>query len=284
MLTRRNWYMLWVGMFVLLITLAGCSNSSSPSNIPSIDTTALTLPPEATISPSPVVSSTDWTTYHRDNTRTGYLESTPDPQRLTRAWSKHLDGAVYAEPLVVGGRVLVATEGDSLYSLDASTGQVQWHTNIGSPVPLSQLPCGNIDPLGITGTPVYDPVTGLVFAVAEVSGPAHVLVGIEVNTGQVKVRRLVDPPGMDPTPQQQRAALALSMGMVYIAFGGLDGDCGDYHGLPGPDHARRRNMGASWAIGGCNRQSLRCGGQWRGDLRRLGPQRLGTAALAGAAP
>jgi len=44
-------------------------------------------------------------------------------------------------------------------------------------------------------------------------------VGIDVNTGQVKVRRLVDPSGMDPTPQQQRAALALSMGMVYIAFG-----------------------------------------------------------------
>jgi len=35
---------------------------------------------------------------------------------------------------------------------------------------------------------------------------------------------------MDPMPQQQRAALALSMGMVYIAFGGLYGDCGDYHG------------------------------------------------------
>jgi outer membrane protein assembly factor BamB len=230
MLTRRTWYILWVAMFALLTMLAGCSNSSSPSNIPSIDTTALTLPPEATISLSPIVNSTDWTTYHRDNTRTGYLESVPDPQRLTHVWSTRLDGAVYAEPLVVGGRILVATEGDSMYSLDASTGRVQWHTNIGSPVPLSQLPCGNIDPLGITGTPVYDPGTGLVFAVAEVSGPAHVLVGIDANTGQVKVRRLVDPSGTDPTPQQQRAALALSMSMVYIAFGGLYGDCGDYHG------------------------------------------------------
>jgi len=188
------------------------------------------LTPKATISPSPVANSTDWSTYHRDNTRTGYLASATDPQSLTHAWSTRLDGSVYAEPLVIGGHVIVATEGDSLYSLDASTGHVLWHTNIGSPIPLSQLPCGNIDPLGITGTPVYDPATGLVFAVAEVSGPAHVLVGIDVNTGQVKVRRLVDPTGMDPTPQQQRAALALSMGMVYIAFGGLYGDCGDYHG------------------------------------------------------
>ncbi len=227
---KRNWNILCVQLFALLMVLAGCSNSSLPSQPPSIDTTPLILSPSATTSPNPTVSNTDWITYHRDNTRTGYLAGIADPQRLTREWDTHLDGAVYAEPLVVGGRVLVATEGDSVYSLDASSGQVQWHTTIGNPVPLSQLPCGNIDPLGITGTPVYDPGTGLVFAVAEVSGPAHVLVGIDVNSGQVKVRRLVDPPGMNPIPHQQRAALTLSLGMVYIAFGGLYGDCGDYHG------------------------------------------------------
>jgi outer membrane protein assembly factor BamB len=141
-----------------------------------------------------------------------------------------LDGAVYAEPLVVGDHVLVATEGNSLYALDAHTGKVQWRTNAGSPVPLSDLPCGNIDPLGITGTPVYDPATGLVFAVAEVSGPAHVLLGVDAGNGQVRVRRLVDPAGMEPQAQQQRAALALSGGIVYIAYGGLYGDCGNYHG------------------------------------------------------
>jgi outer membrane protein assembly factor BamB len=97
-------------------------------------------------------------------------------------------------------------------------------------VPLSSLPCGNIDPLGITGTPVYDPTTGLVFAVAEISGPAHILVGLDANTGQVKLRRRVDTDGMDPRAHQQRPALALANGMVYIAFGGLDGDCSDYIG------------------------------------------------------
>ena len=212
------------------MALAGCSILPTSSNTPTVDTTPLTLSPAATSSPVPPLSSADWTTYHYNNIRAGYLENEPDPQKLTRAWSTRLDGAVYAEPLIVGGRVLVATEGDSLYSLDARTGQVQWHTNIGSPVPGSQLPCGNIDPLGITGTPVYDPGTGLVFAVAEVGGPAHLLVGIDINTGQVRVRRLVDPTGMEPATQQQRAALALSRGMVYIAYGGLYGDCGNYHG------------------------------------------------------
>jgi outer membrane protein assembly factor BamB len=154
----------------------------------------------------------------------------PDPHQLVVAWNTTLDGAVYAEPLVVGGHVLVATEGNSVYSLDARTGQIEWRTNIGEPVPRSTLPCGNIDPLGITGTPVYDPATGLVFAVAEVRGPAHVLVGMDVRTGKAAVRRSADPVGMEPVAHQQRAALILSNGIVYIAYGGLFGDCGNYHG------------------------------------------------------
>lgn len=168
--------------------------------------------------------------YHRDTQRTGSIATTPDPQRLTKTWSKQLDGAVYAEPLMVGNRVIVATEGDSLYALDPATGDVQWHTNVGAPVPGSALPCGDINPLGITGTPVYDPATGLVFAVAEVSGPAHILVGVDVTTGQVKMRRAVDTDGMDPRAHQQRGALALANGMIYITYGGLDGDCSDYIG------------------------------------------------------
>jgi outer membrane protein assembly factor BamB len=229
-MARHTRYMMWIGNFVLLLVLVGCSSPSSPSQATPAAITPHTVSPTPTPSPVPPVNSADWTTYHFDKGRTGYLANEPDPQKLTRAWSTRLDGAVYAEPLVVGRHVLVATEGDSLYSLDAGTGKVQWHTNVGKPVPLAQLPCGNIDPLGITGTPVYDSSTGLVFAVAEVSGPAHVLVGVDVNTGQVKVRRSVDTPGMEPAPHQQRAALALSGGMVYIAYGGLLGDCGNYHG------------------------------------------------------
>ena len=190
--------------------------------------TPLTLPP-GTVTPGQVTSA-DWTMYHDNNARTGFVADMPDPTRLTSLWKQPLDGAVYAEPLVVDGQVIVATENDTLYALDARTGRVQWHTSVGTPVPLSDLPCGNIDPLGITGTPIYDPQTGLVFAVAEIQGPAHMLVGVDVKTGHIKVRRLVDPPGMGPQAQQQRAALALSGGRVYIAFGGLYGDCGDYHG------------------------------------------------------
>ncbi len=220
---------------VLLIALAGCSNSSSTANTAQPSPTSkppivLTVPAIATTPTAPTSNSSDWTTYHRDTSRTGYLASAADPHRLTNLWSVQLDGAVYGEPLVIGGRVIVATEGDSLYSLDAQTGHILWRTNVGSPVPLGDLPCGDINPLGITGTPVYDPATGLVFAVAEVSGFAHILVGVDAGTGRVRVRRSVDVAGMDTRVHQQRAALALSQGMVYVAYGGLDGDCGDYIG------------------------------------------------------
>ena len=224
----------WAGMSLLLLILSACSGGatgSTPQTTPTITSLALTPPAQPTGTPNGASTrSTDWTTYHRDNRRTGYIASTPDARSLTRTWRRQLDGAVYAEPLVVGKHVIVATEGDSLYSLDPTTGSVQWHTNVGSPVPLSSLPCGNIDPLGITGTPVYDPATGLVFAVAEVSGPAHILVGVDAASGQVKVRRSVDTDGMDPQAHQERGALTLANGRVYITYGGLDGDCSDYIG------------------------------------------------------
>ncbi len=240
-LTKRGQIVLTI-VLVVVVLLAGLLYSqrhqinliiqslSAPAPQP-VHITPLTLPPSTVTATPAQTDVADWAMYHQNNARTGFVADVPDPTHLTSLWKQPLDGTVYAEPLVVGGQVIVATEHDTLYALDASTGRVQWHTNVGTPVPLSSLPCGNIDPLGITGTPVYDPQTGLVFAVAEIQGPAHVLVGVDVKTGQVKVRRIVDPPGANPQVHQQRAALALYGGTVYIAFGGLDGDCGDYHGM-----------------------------------------------------
>src|SRR5215472_3713576 len=191
----------------LFFLLSACSTAAQTS------TTHPT--PLPTRVPTVQSASANWTMYHNDNARSGYLANVPDPQQLSSAWNVKLDGAVYAEPLVVDHHVIVATEGDTLYSLDDQTGQVQWHTNVGRSVALSTLPCGNIDPLGITGTPVYDPATKLIFAVAEVTGPVHILVGVDLQSGQIKVKRSVDLPGMNPRVFQQRPALALFQNTVY---------------------------------------------------------------------
>ncbi len=232
--SRLRATLLWGGLSLLLVFLSACGDSGQATTgraTPDSGSLVLTVPPQQNAaSPTPAPGGADWPTYHLNNQRTGYLASTPDPHSLAKRWSMHLDGAVYAEPLVVGNHVIVATEGDSLYALDPASGTVQWHTKVGTPVPQSSLPCGNIDPLGITGTPVYDPATGLVFAVAEITGPAHILVGVDVNTGKLKVRRSADTDGMDPRAHQQRGALTLAHGMVYIPYGGLAGDCSDYIG------------------------------------------------------
>jgi len=144
--------------------------------------------------------------------------------------SPALDGDVYAQPLVVGRRVIIATENDSVYSLDARTGAVVWRRHLGSPVPASSLPCGDVDPVGITGTPVADVRTNRVYVVGLVEPVHHVLFVLDGATGEVVASAGVDAAGSDPAVQNQRAALTLADGTVYVPFGGRYGDCGDYHG------------------------------------------------------
>ena len=183
--------------------------------------------------PTPAASGAGWTTYHGNGARTGQAPSPASPHTLQLARSVRLDGAVYAQPVVAsdadGSLIIAATENDSVYGL--RNGEVVWRTHLGGPVPLSQLPCGNIDPLGITGTPVVDAATGIVYVVAELGSPIrHQLVAIEAATGAITWRRTIDPEGTQPQYEQQRAALALVGGRVWVAMGGLFGDCGPYHG------------------------------------------------------
>jgi outer membrane protein assembly factor BamB len=210
----------------LLVVLIGCNEATPATNGPARTASN----PQTTPTASTPSSSDDWMMYHSDKARSGFLANMPDPRQLSMAWSKHLDGAVYAEPLVIAGVVIVATENNSLYAFDAQNGAEKWQVNAGAPMPLSSLPCGNIDPLGITGTPIYDPQTRLVFAVAETRVPAHVLIGVDLATGAIKVRRTIDLPGMEVATHQQRGALALIQDRIYIPFGGLYGDCGNYIG------------------------------------------------------
>ncbi|MCL4395819.1 MAG: hypothetical protein M1482_13630 [Chloroflexi bacterium] len=95
---------------ILGANIAACALLPSPTVAPSptiasAPTAQAALSPLATASaPAPAAtlsSGGDWATYHDDNTRTGYIPNMPDPQRLTLAWKTALDGAVYAEPLVV---------------------------------------------------------------------------------------------------------------------------------------------------------------------------------------
>ena len=181
-----------------------------------------------------------------------------------------LDGAVYAQPVVAPGPAgqvtVVVTENDTVYALH--DGRTAWSTHLGSPVPRSALPCGNVDPLGITGTPVVDAAAGVVYVAAELDDPIrHELVAIDTRTGAVRWRRSVDPPGAQPVAEQQRAALALAGGRVWVALGGLFGDCGPYHGKVVGVRTDGRNALAVYQV-----PSAREAGIWAPSGPAVGPQ------------
>jgi hypothetical protein len=175
----------------------------------------------------------DWPTYHGDNERSGVQNwLSPVRSALEQVTSLQLDGAVYASPVVVHGMRIVATENDSVYEFDGNT--IVWRTHLGDPVPLSSLPCGDINPLGITSTPAYDPATDTLVVVAEVANPIqHIAFGLNPATGAVRWQRNVDVPGetgIDPAAMQNRAALLVSGGKLYVPYGGLSADCSAYRG------------------------------------------------------
>jgi outer membrane protein assembly factor BamB len=180
-------------------------------------------------------ASSSWTVYHGDAAGLGVSTALRTVNTAKPAWtSPQLNGELYGEPLVFDGRVYVATENDVVYALSSSNGHVVWSRHLATPVPASDLPCGDISPVvGITGTPVIDPARNEIFMVADelVNGsPQHKLVGLSTSSGAVELTERVDPPGSDPNALLQRTGLNLDEGHVVFAMGGNYGDCAAYRG------------------------------------------------------
>jgi outer membrane protein assembly factor BamB len=217
-----------------LLLVGGCTSSGSPAPGDRPTSTTPTTPqtpsrPPATASPSPAAAA--WPTYHGDNQRSGYSTAAALKPPLHRAWSKRLDGAVYAQPLVVGGLLIVATEHNTVYALRPTGGRIVWRRHPSTPVPQSALPCGNIDPTGITGTPAYDRSTGSIFVVTETTGSRHTVHALDWRNGHERWHRNLDVlPNRDRRAEQERGALLVTHGRVYIPFGGRFGDCGNFVG------------------------------------------------------
>jgi outer membrane protein assembly factor BamB len=217
------------GAAALLAAAVGCTSSATTTS-PATVSPATVSP--ATVSPSAASSAAaDWPAYDRTAERSGVSVSSPAPGVVRQSWAASVGGAVYAQPLVVGSEVIVATENDSVYALSASSGAVLWTRHLASPV-TAGLPCGNINPSGITGTPVADPATGRLWVVTFTAQPAyqHTLWELDLATGRTDWQRPIDVSGSDPRAQQQRGALTLLGSRVYVPFGGLYGDCSDYKG------------------------------------------------------
>jgi hypothetical protein len=181
----------------------------------------------------------DEVTISQDQLRTGWDPKEPalSPSIVTgptfgQLFSTAVDGQVYAQPLAIGGNLLVATETNHVYSLNAETGAINWQFSLGPSWPSSVLGCGDVTPdIGITSTPVYDPSTGTAYLVAVVNdgtslyAPDIYLVAVDVQSGTVEWKVPIqgapvnDPSRpFSPLTERQRASLLLLNGVVYMAF------------------------------------------------------------------
>lgn len=222
-------------------------------------------------------------TYHNSNDHHGdYIVhgltlTAAAKMRLDTAFKATLIGHVYAQPLfwkpsgTGNGEVIVATESNFVYALDGKTGAKVWKTQLAPEARLSELPCGDIDPIGVTGTPVIDPTAGVVYfdALSKGSnGVRHLLYALSLSDGKVlsnwpiDVEAALQSQGItfSPTTQGERSALLLYGGHLYVNYGGNFGDCGSYNGTViqvQPSTAKivahwatRANGGGIWAQGG----------------------------------
>lgn len=222
-------------------------------------------------------------TYHGNPARSGNF--IVPSLTWERARSLHLDAAfhprftghLYAQPLywqppgAPAGMLVVATEDNNVHAVDARSGNEVWTRSLGRPVALSTQPCGNIDPLGITGTPVIDEAAHAIYLdamIGDASGAHHRVFALSLKDGSplpdwpVDVAASLAARGQrfDTRPQNQRGALAILDGRVYVPYGGHFGDCGDYRGwvigirLQNPadivSWSTRGRGGGIWAPGG----------------------------------
>ncbi|MEY9925848.1 polyvinyl alcohol dehydrogenase (cytochrome) [Catenulispora sp. GP43] len=177
-----------------------------------------------------------------------------------------LDGPVYGKPADGGTAVFAATENDTVYALSPADGSVMWSKHLAEP--FRPHTCGNINPLGITGAPAYDPASHLVYVVAEDADAHHVLYGLSAADGHVVSHVAVDPPVGDRAYLQQRSALTLWHGHVFATFGGLFGDCGTYTGAVASVDA------ASGSVNWFEASSSGRGGMWAPGAPAIGTDRL----------
>jgi hypothetical protein len=217
-------------------------------------------------------------TYHNDNFRTGQNlnETVLTPANVNKTsfgmlFSYPLDGLSLASPLYVPNVnipgqgfhnvVYAATEHDSVYAFDADglSSAPLWQVSFINPgAGVTTVPAADTgetedipNEIGITSTPVIDPLSGTIYVVAktkEVSGSTtsyvhrlHALdiaTGVEKFGGPVVIQGSVagNAPGSSsgqlpfvPLIENQRTALLLANGVVYFGFGS-HGDNGTYSG------------------------------------------------------
>ncbi len=205
----------------------------------------------------------DVLTQHNDNARSGANTSetsltpeTVNSRQFGMLFKRVVDDQLYTQPLIVthvntdaGTRdlVYVTTVNNSVYAFDANDSEATspvWHVNFGTPASVHSADFGCLDingQMGIVGTPVIDKTRGVLYVVALTrvgaqSGPGSGFIqrlhALDLATGADLPDSpvVIHAPAFDPLMENQRPALALANGMVYVGYAShCDKD--PYHGF-----------------------------------------------------
>ena len=187
-------------------------------------------------------------------------------------------GNMWASPLYIEngpngqGAFIAATTNNNVYALDEATGATLWMQNIGTAPGTTGVPCGNINPIGVISTPVIDGTSRTIYVAGGVGNASgiqrHEVHALNVDNGQeragwpVNVSTLTGPGGLVfKTPAaNQRSALSLVNGVLYVAYGGHIGDCGGYHGWVVAINTTTPTQTGAWATGGVGEAIWASGG------------------------
>jgi hypothetical protein len=247
----------------LLLGLSGCSGAGSSGGT----THSQPAPPGTN-------TSVNVLTWHYDNSRsgvnaneTGLMPSNVASKTFGKVGEFTVNGQVDGQILYVSqvnipnvGKknvIYFATENDIVYAVDAdsisgSTATVLWSTSLvpsGEAAASSQSGCGNINPNGVTATPVIDLTRNAIYLVAMTMNTQTVttqfdrLHALDLSTGAELFGgpTTIAPtyPGsqgnvlnntitFDPVVQHDRAALTEVGDQIYTAWSGMYGDCAPY--------------------------------------------------------
>jgi hypothetical protein len=258
------------------------TNEAGPYTLTASNAYGTNISTAATLTVLPAPPLVPVLTYHYDNSRSAantnetlLVPAAVNTNNFGLLWSCPVDGYVYTQPLYVPNVnipglgvhnvIYIGTENDSIYALDADSntgtnGGVLWHTNLGI-APLSNngefgtryVPqYGDIVPeVGITGTPVIDPVAGTIFVdvfTREVGATStnyyhrihalNITNGVEQPNSPSVVTATYPGTGVggngsvltfNPETHNERSALTLAGGILYVGYAGY-GDTDPYHG------------------------------------------------------
>lgn len=205
----------------------------------------------------------DVLTQHNDNFRTGanLRETVLTPENVNQTqfgmlFKRVVDDQLYTQPLVatgitVGGGtrdlVYVTTVNNSVYAFDANDAEASlpaWHVNFGTPANVHSTDFGCLDmngQMGIVGAPVIDKERGVLYVVSltqagATTGPRtgfiQKLHELDLATGADLPESpvVISAPDFNPLMENQRPALMLANGMVYVGYASHC-DKEPYHGF-----------------------------------------------------